>query len=85
MTDLEGTRDPNAPFVPQWCIERAKENAERHGGEPETWLPFLGPTLRELEMLYGHPLPETDPRREQRRQKAVQNQRVLNPERFADE
>lgn len=70
--------------VPEWVIERAKDNAERFGDDREKWGPFIRFTLDELEMYYGWPLPEKDPRRESRRREAVERQRVLDLDRWTD-
>lgn len=83
MSDIEGARHPAAPFVQEWVIDRAKEKAERY--DTDKWAAFLEATIAELEWYYGWPLPERDPRREQNRRQAVENQRVLNPERFVNE
>ena len=72
MTD--DTRGP-----PEWIIDRATETSEAIGVgfyealEHELWL------AREM---YGWPLPERDPEREQRRERAVSHTRVLAPGRF---
>ena len=61
---------------PEWIVERATETAEVFN------LPFHQALQVEIYTAldtYGYPLPEKDPQREHKRQKAMQNQRVLEP------
>ena len=67
--------------VPLWIVENSKETSETFG------MPFHEALELELSMaiyFFGYPLPERDPVKEDKRKKAVANQRVLNPERLYD-
>jgi hypothetical protein len=64
---------------PTWIVDRATEASETFGA------PFHEALKMELNTamsFYGWPLPERDPEREQRRERAVRHTRVLAPGRF---
>lgn len=68
------------PLFPQWCIDRAKELAERR--DDEQWLAYLDEVAQENIARHGRPWPPKDPEREALRQKAAERQRVIAAERF---
>lgn len=64
---------------PEWIVNKATETSETWG------IPFHEALQMEINLAiqrFGMPLPAKDPVKEQKRQKAVEQSRVLDPERF---
>lgn len=69
----------NEDTPPAWVVERATDASETYGAPFHEALQYELWLAREM---FGTPLPDRDPEREQRRERAVSHTRVLAPGRF---